>query len=312
MDPYSAAIGAVSQLGSTALNAYGASKERKMRQKAAELAQKGVGELKGGKGYNSADALQFLGLTDKSQYENMDPAAKQASMTALQNLVERGSGSGLDIQSRQALSEAMARSGASQNAARQAVMQEYANRGTSGSGAELAGLLSGQQASYGQMAGATGQAAAAAEQRRLEANVLASRAGQQQQQLEQQKAAAQDALQRFNVGAKQNTLGLEQQYRQGAAGAYAGAGNTLAGLSSQVATPYAAMGQQVSNAGQAIAGWMNPSTQYGGNNMPAYSGQGTGQDRQLGGGYSPDTGWKPPDFGVPKYTPPGGDPNSPW
>jgi hypothetical protein len=253
MDPYTAAASAVAQLGSSAINAYGASKERKMREKAAALAQKGATEFKGGKGYDPTQALSFLGLTDKSQYENMDPTAKGASMSALEQLVKRGSGSGLDIQSRQALSEGIAKTGAAQNAARQAIMQEYANKGTPGGGNELAAQLMGQQANYSNLAGATGAAAAAAEQRRLEANVLASRAGQQQQQLEQQKAAAQDTLQRFNVGARQNTLDLEKQYRQGAAGSYGQAANTMAGMANQVATPYAAMGQQVSNIGQAIS-----------------------------------------------------------
>jgi hypothetical protein len=257
MDPISAGISAGSGLVSAGLNAYGAAQERKMREKAAALAQKGVEELKGGKGYNADQALQFLGLTDKSQFDAMDPAAKQASMTALNALVERGAGSGLDVQSKNALSQATARSGAAQNAARQAVMQEYANRGTTGSGAELAGLLGGQQAAYGQMAGATGDAAAAAEQRRLEANVLASRAGEGQQGIEQQTAQAKDALQRFNVGAKQNTLGLEKDYRQGAAGTYTSAANTMAGLAPTAGAPYAAAGKAVAGGANAVQGLMD-------------------------------------------------------
>lgn len=247
MDPLSAA-GSVAQLGSAALNAYGAAKERKMRDKAAQLAQKGVGELQGGKGYKADDALKFLGLTDQSAMEGMDPTAKGASMTALQNLVNRGSGTGLDVQSKQALSDAMGRTGAAQNAARQAVLQEYQSRGAGGSGAELGAALAGQQANYGQLAGATGAAAADAENRRLQANTLAAREGQSQQGLEQSKAQALDTLQRFNVGAKQNTLGLEQSYRQGAAGAYQGAANTMAGMAPQAGAPYATGGKALQSA----------------------------------------------------------------
>lgn len=265
-------LAAAASLGSSALNAgvslYGASQERKMRRRAAELAQKGVGELQGGTGYNYANALKALGLTDQSAYSSMDPVARQASMQALQNLVQRGSGSGLDIQSRQALAEATSRSGAAQNAARQAVMQEYLQRSSGGSGAELAAMLGGQQASYGQLAGATGQAAAAAEQRRLEANVLASRAGQQQQQLEQQKAAALDALKRFNVGARQSALDLERQYRGGAADVYGRAGAIMGGQAGGVGRTYDQTGAALSSLGNAALGAYNqwsapPASSYG-------------------------------------------------
>jgi hypothetical protein len=283
-----AALQAVSGLASTVAGAVGAAKERKMRKKAAELAQKGVGELQGGKGYSADKALEFLGLTNQSAYDSMDPESKGYSMDALKNLVARGSGSGLDVQSKQALSEAIGRSGAAQNAARQAVMQEYQQRGQSGGGQELLGMLTGQQQNYGNLAGATGQAAAAAEQRRLEANVLASRAGQQQQQLEQQKASALDALQRFNVGARQNTLGLEKDYRQGAAGAYQGAANTLAGLAPGAARP-------AQNMGNAIGAGMNYAAQgygalqnlFGGEQQPLpgmnYGGGGGGAFESTGG-----------------------------
>lgn len=273
MDPVSLGVGAAGQLISTGANLYGAAQERKMRKKAAELAQKGVGELQGGRGYEFEKALSALGLTDQSAYGSMDPEARTASMQALQNLLQRGSGSGLDVQSRQALAEATQRSGAAQNAARQAVMQEYLQRSSGGSGAELAAMLGGQQANYSQLAGATGQAAAAAEQRRLEANVLASRAGQQQQQLEQQKAAALDALQRFNVGARQNALELERNYRSGAAGQYLGAGQLMAGQ----AVPH---GASFERTGKALGGLLTGGYQLG-------------KDAGLWGGGESDGGWAP-------------------
>jgi hypothetical protein len=248
MDPITVGAG----LASTALNLYGSNKERKMRERAAKLAEMGVSELKGGKGYNADTALDFLGLTDRSNYDSMDPRSKEASMTALEALVKRGSGSGLDIQSRQALSEANARAGGATEAARRAVMQDFMQRGQSGGGAELAGMLAAQQGNYGQLGASTGAAAAAAEQRRLEANVLASRAGQQQQQLEQQTAAAKDTLQRFNVGARQNTLDLENRYRQGAAGSYDTAARTLGGMAPQAGKPYSAMGYGIGQLGEGI------------------------------------------------------------
>lgn len=277
MDPWSMGIGAAAQGIGSIFNFFGASEQRKLQRQAAELAQKGVGELQGGTGYDPNQALAFLGLTDKSAYQDMDPAAKAASMEALNQLVNRGRGTGLDIQSKEALSQAIARSGAAQNAARQAILQEYTNMGgQGGSGAALAAMLQGQQANYGQLAEATGTASAAAEQRRLEANVLASRAGQQQQQLEQQKAAALDALQRFNVGARQNTLDLENKYRQGAASQYLGAGQVMAGMNKDAARPAQSMGSAIGQGLGAIGsfgqqmGWWG-----GGQSQPA---EGTGYD----------------------------------
>jgi hypothetical protein len=258
----------------------GAAQQRKLQKQAAELAQKGVGELQGGTGYDPSKALEFLGLTDKSAYEDQDPVARAQSMEALNKLVERGSGSGLDIQSRDALSQAAARAGGAQHAARQAILQEYLNKGGEASGGALAAALQGQQASYGDMAAQTGSAAAAAEQRRLEANVLAARAGQGQQGIDQAKAAAIDALRRFNVGAKQGTLGLEADYRKGAADVYQGAGRTMAGLAGQP-SPMAGMGQGA----QALAGIAQ--TAYGMTQGQPSAGAGTGWDAQ---GSAPNLG----------------------
>lgn len=194
-------------------------------------------------------ALEFLGLTDQTAYDQMDPRSKEASMQAIQQLIKRGSGTGMDVQSRQALGEAQNQAGNASRAARQAVMQEYQQRGAGGSGAELAGALQGNQAAYSDLAGASGQAAAASEQRRLEANVLASRAGQQQQQLEQQKAAATDALRRFNVGARQDLLSQQQSAMKNLGYGYGG----LAGVYSGQAPQMQDMGSNMGWYGRAAA-----------------------------------------------------------
>ena len=281
MDPISAGVGAAGQIFSGVMGAIGSAKQRKLQKEAAELAQKGVTELKGGTGYDPNQALAFLGLTDKSAYQDQDPVARAQSMEALNQLVNRGKGTGLDIQSKQALNEAISRSGGAQNAARRAIIQEYANKGGD-SGSQLGAMMQAQQGNYGDLAGATGAASAAAEQRRLEANVLASRAGQGQQGIDQAKAAAIDALRRFNVGAKQGTLGLEQSYRQGAAGVYDSAGKTMAGLAGQP-SPAAGMGQ----AGQALAGAAQGII--GQFNTPTAS-AGAGTDWNAQGGSDPNLG----------------------
>lgn len=289
MDPFTAGIGAVGGITKGLFDLFGASQQRKLQRQAAELAQRGVGELQGGKGYNAQDALAFLGLTDRSAYQDMDPASKVASMEALAQLVKRGAGTGLDIQSKEALSQAIARSGAAQNAARQAILQEYTNMGgQGGSGAALAAMLQGQQANYGQLAEATGTASAAAEQRRLEANVLASRAGQQQQQLEQQKAAALDALQRFNVGARQNTLDLENKYRQGAASQYLGAGQTMAGIAKDASRPYGGAAEAFSGAAQGVNALGQQMGWWGNQTQP--QGEPSGYDYWQGGNQQPNLG----------------------
>jgi hypothetical protein len=131
-----------------------------------------------------AKAESFLQLSDKSAYDTMNPLAEQQANTATERLLETGSGTGLDTQSRVALQQAMAQSGGAARAARQAVMSNYAQRGTGGSGAELGAALAGTQQGYGDLASASGQAAAAAQQRRLEANTLAGRTAQAQQGLE--------------------------------------------------------------------------------------------------------------------------------
>ena len=278
MDPISAGLGAVSNIASGVFGAISSAKQRQLQREAAELAQKGVGELQGGTGYDPNKALEFLGLTDKSAYENQDPRVRDQSLEALNQLVKRGSGSGLDIQSKQALSEASARSGGAQRAARGAILQEYLNKGGEASGGTLAAMLGGQQAAYGENAAASGAASAAAEQRRLEANVLASRAGQGQQGIDQAKAAAIDALRRFNVGAKQGTLGLEQTYRQGAANVYDSAGKTMAGLAGQP-NPMAAMPGAINQAAQGAKGVYDMFT--GGNPAPS-AGAGTGWEPPSG------------------------------
>jgi hypothetical protein len=184
----------------------GMSSADKQREREKQLWDDYLSRAQGQTSLDVNKALGFLGLTDKSAYSDMDPRAKGMSMEALTQLINRGKGTGLDTQSRVALQQAMGQTGAAASAARQGVFRDYQQMGQAGSASQLGAALQGNQAVYGELASASGQASASAEQRRLEANVLASRAGQQQQQLEQQQAAAYDALKRFNVGARQNTL----------------------------------------------------------------------------------------------------------
>ena len=271
------AIGGVTNLASSVISGIMGNKQRK---KAAGAWDDYIKQAKGQMSLDPTKSLEFLGLQDKSALESMDPAAKNASMEALGQLVKRGAGSGLDVQSREALQQGMRQSGAAARAARQSVLQDYQARGTGGSGAELAAALGGSQQAYGDLANATGQASAAAEQRRLEANVLASRAGQQQQQLGQQQAQATDALRRFNAGARQNVLGQQQSAMQNMATGYGGKSSALAGTAQANQASLNNMGQAAAGvaggAAQALFG--KNKNQYGdGGGIGAETWGGTGQ-----------------------------------
>lgn len=177
------------------------------RRKAAERALREYLALaKNQLGMDPQKALQFLGLSDRSAYDNLPGDMRDMSVEATRRMLERGSGTGLDTQSRVALSEANRAAGGQARAARQAVLAEYQNRGTAGAPAELAAQMMGAQQAYEGSAASGGTAAAAAEQRRLEANLLGSRSAQSQQGIDQAKAAALDALYRFNTQAKQGTI----------------------------------------------------------------------------------------------------------
>lgn len=245
------AIGGIANLAGGFLKA---GQDNKWRGKASDAWKEYIANAKKQYGLDPEKAKAFLQLSDRSAYDSMDPRAEQASQTAIDRLIQTGGGSGLDTQSRVALQQAMGQSGAAARAARQAVMQQYQQRGTSGSGADLAATLAGTQQGYGDLAAAGGQAAAAAQQRRLEANTLASRAAQQQQQLGQQKAQAKDTLARFNVGARQNVLGQQQQATQTLGQGYSGQANAYGGFANNMNTSGNPMAGAVTTGGNILAG----------------------------------------------------------
>jgi hypothetical protein len=247
------AIAGISNLFSTGIKA---AEDRHWRNKATGAWDDYINQAKQQYALDPNKAESFLGLTDRSAYQDMDPGARNQANIATQRLLDTGGGSGLDTQSRVALQQAMGQSGAASRAAREAVMQQFQQRGTSGSGADLAATLAGNQQGYGELAAAGGQAAAAAQQRRLEANTLASRAAQQQQQLEQQKASALDTLKRFNVGARQGVLSAQQGAVQTLGQGYSGQANAYGGFANNMnsaGNPWAGVAAGAGNLGAGIA-----------------------------------------------------------
>jgi hypothetical protein len=228
--------------------------DNKWRGKAGEVWDDYITQAKNQYSLDPEKAKAFLELSDKSAYQSMDPRAENQANEATQRLLDTGGGEGLDTQSRVALQQGMGQAGAASRAARQAVMANYAQRGTGGSGAELGAALAGNQQAYGELASAGGQAAAAAQQRRLEANTLAGRAAQSQQQLGQQKAAALDTLQRFNVGARQNVLGQQQQATQVAGQGYGGKANAYGGFANNINVAGSPVSNALATAGNVGAG----------------------------------------------------------
>lgn len=97
----------------------------------------------------------------------LDPVARQQQMRALRGLMEAGQQGGMDPQSRLALAQAEQRAAQQQRATQGLMRQEFAQRGMSGGGTELALRAQAAQGAANTNAMAGMQAAADARQRQL-------------------------------------------------------------------------------------------------------------------------------------------------
>jgi len=98
-----------------------------------------------------------------------DPELRQAQMSALDQLAREGKAGGLSIESRAALREAEGETSARERGSREAILQDMARRGMSGSGNELAAALTNQQGAAERNSAAGTRAAADARARALQA-----------------------------------------------------------------------------------------------------------------------------------------------
>lgn len=98
-----------------------------------------------------------------------DPAARQHIMGALEYLYNQGQAGGMDPQSRAALAQAQAQTGAAEQGARGALQQNALTRGVGGSGVEFLGTLANQQGAATRNASAGVQAAGDARTRAMQA-----------------------------------------------------------------------------------------------------------------------------------------------
>lgn len=129
-------------------------------------------------------------LQQATAYNDMDPTARNA-------LTEIVNSQGLDPQARAALHQVQQEQAATERGAREAIMQNAAARGVAGSGLEMANRLSAEQGNATNAANQGFQAAADANNRRLQA---ISGLGT----MDSQKAAAQDAINQFNAANRQS------------------------------------------------------------------------------------------------------------
>jgi hypothetical protein len=140
----------------------------------------------------------------------LDPGTREAQADALRQLSDISNQGGMTAIDRARMMEINDDMQTANRGAQQAITQNMAERGVSGSGAELAARLSGQQAASSNNARAGAEVAAEAQRRALEAimakgNLGGSMRGQDHQQAAA-KAQARDAINQFNATNRQNVI----------------------------------------------------------------------------------------------------------
>lgn len=235
-------LAALAQLASTALGEGMASSRaadaRTDREKAATLWK----DLQGPAiGKYIAPNLSGTALDNVSE----DPRLKDYQMTALQRLQEMGGG-GETPEDRAAALRARNQAAQYEKSQRDALMQNFAQRGAGGSGMELAQQLAAQQGGANRLNEASVNQAATAQQRALQAiqqsGQLASNVRGQEYGQQADRARAHDAIDQLNAGynmwAQQGTNANEiakANFRQAQAAGATGQYNANAGANDAAA-----------------------------------------------------------------------------
>ncbi len=172
-------------------------------------------------GVITAEEAEFV-RADPSAFTNLnvDPTGRQAELQALDKLQGIFGSGGMDAQAKARLSQIQNEIGTSSRGAREAIMQNAAERGISGSGFELVNKMNEQQGSATRANQAAVQAAADAEQRALQAiSQSGSLGGQvrgQDYAQESAKASAIDTINKFNTANRQDVLNSNVDRRNAA------------------------------------------------------------------------------------------------
>lgn len=160
----------------------------------------GAGDRRKARGY--WEDLPDLGPTEFTTIAT-DPRLRDAQMTALARLSREGAANGMGVEDRVALQQAQGETAQRERGAREALLQNMAMRGQSGSGVELAANLASQQGAAQSNAMAGAQAAADARRRALAATAQSGALGggiRGQDYGEQaNRATAADSIARFNA-----------------------------------------------------------------------------------------------------------------
>jgi hypothetical protein len=142
------------------------------------------------------------------QYQ-ADPALRDAQRAALTRLQQEAEAGGMMLEDRLAVEQALEAAASQGRGREEAILQNMAERGVAGSGMELAARLSSAQNAANQSRAAGLQAAADARTRALQAMMdqgqLATQLRQGEFAEEEARARAQDAINQFNTGLRQNT-----------------------------------------------------------------------------------------------------------
>ncbi len=144
-----------------------------------------------------------------------NPAMRQAQLNALSKMQQIGDEGGMNLSDKASLNNIMNESNAQAKGQQDAIMQNMAARGMSGSGMEMVQRQMAAQNASNQAANAGLNVAAQAQQRALQAIMQSGQLGGQMQSQDfgqqAQKANAQDAISKFNAQNQQNILSQNVQ-----------------------------------------------------------------------------------------------------
>lgn len=143
-----------------------------------------------------------------SAFENEDPAARDnllRTMTELRGIYDEG---GLDAGARADLAEAQAQNAARERMSREAITQDAASRGISGSGAELAAKLQAGQSGANRNAAAGTRVAADSRGRAINALLSSADTAGTLRSGDFQKAGGMDAMSQFNASQRLRKGGM--------------------------------------------------------------------------------------------------------
>jgi hypothetical protein len=143
-------------------------------------------------------------LQEASAYADIDPRYQEAQTGALEDLQGVVDERGMDPQARAVLHELRGEIQSAERGNREAILQNAAARGISGSGIELAANLANQQGGATALANQGFQSAADANARRMAAIQGVGQLGGQIHGQEENKAQAQNAINQFNAANRQS------------------------------------------------------------------------------------------------------------